>query len=33
MMLGDNIYHKNNRGEWIQEDSHPSNPNGENEYY
>jgi len=27
-MLGDNIYHKNTCGEWIQEDSHHSNPDG-----
>ena len=27
-MLGDNIYHKNSNGEWIQEDSHHSNPDG-----
>lgn len=25
-MVGDNIYHKNNNGDWIQEDSHHSNP-------
>jgi hypothetical protein len=27
-MLGDNIYHRNTHGEWIQEDSHHSNPDG-----
>lgn len=27
-MLGDNIYHKNQLGEWIQEDSHHSNEDG-----
>lgn len=27
-MLGDNIYHKNDQDEWIQEDSHHSNPDG-----
>jgi hypothetical protein len=27
-MLGDNIYHKNANGEWIQEDSHHSNADG-----
>ena len=27
-MLGDNIYHKNDKGEWIQEDSHHSNQDG-----
>ena len=27
-MLGDNIYHKKAHGEWIQEDSHHSNPDG-----
>jgi hypothetical protein len=27
-MVGDNIYHKNNEGGWIQEDSHHSNPDG-----
>lgn len=27
-MLGDNIYHKNRRGDWIQEDSHHSNEDG-----
>lgn len=27
-MLGDNIYHKNRDGSWIQEDSHHSNPDG-----
>jgi hypothetical protein len=27
-MLGDNIYHKNELGEWLQEDSHHSNPDG-----
>lgn len=27
-MLGDNIYHKNANGEWIQEDSHHSNVDG-----
>lgn len=27
-MLGDNIYHKNGGGSWIQEDSHHSNPDG-----
>lgn len=27
-MLGDNIYHKCENGEWIQEDSHHSNPDG-----
>jgi hypothetical protein len=27
-MLGDNIYHKNIIGNWIQEDSHHSNPDG-----
>jgi len=31
-MIGDNIYHRNNEGEWIQEDSHHSLENGmENE--
>ncbi|MDD5702591.1 MAG: hypothetical protein PHU23_11155 [Dehalococcoidales bacterium] len=29
MMIGDNIYHKNvTAGDWIQEDSHHSNPDG-----
>ncbi|RKT46644.1 hypothetical protein [Thiocapsa rosea] len=28
LMLGDNIYHKNEMGEWLQEDSHHSNPDG-----
>ena len=29
MMVGDNIYHrKGNKGTWIQEDSHHSNPDG-----
>ena len=28
MMLGDNIYHKNGDGNWIQEDSHHSNADG-----
>lgn len=27
-MLGDNIYHKDESGKWIQEDSHHSNPDG-----
>lgn len=27
-MLGDNIYHKDKNGGWIQEDSHHSNPDG-----
>lgn len=27
-MLGDNIYHKGSDGNWIQEDSHHSNPDG-----
>lgn len=27
-MLGDNIYHKDENGDWIQEDSHHSNPDG-----
>jgi hypothetical protein len=27
-MLGDNIYHKGGNGNWIQEDSHHSNPDG-----
>jgi hypothetical protein len=27
-MLGDNIYHKDRNGNWIQEDSHHSNPDG-----
>jgi hypothetical protein len=27
-MLGDNIYHKGDDGEWVQEDSHHSNPDG-----
>lgn len=27
-MLGDNIYHRGNKGEWIQEDSHHSHPDG-----
>lgn len=27
-MLGDNIYHKDENGEWIQEDSHHSNDDG-----
>lgn len=27
-MLGDNIYHKDVNGDWIQEDSHHSNPDG-----
>ena len=27
-MLGDNIYHKTASGEWVQEDSHHSNPDG-----
>jgi len=27
-MLGDNIYHKDAKGNWIQEDSHHSNPDG-----
>lgn len=27
-MLGDNIYHKNASGKWIQEDSHHSNADG-----
>ncbi|MEJ1379013.1 MAG: hypothetical protein RPU32_13760 [Candidatus Sedimenticola sp. (ex Thyasira tokunagai)] len=27
-MLGDNIYHKDDAGNWIQEDSHHSNPDG-----
>jgi len=28
MMVGDNIYHRNGVGAWIQEDSHHSNPDG-----
>lgn len=31
-MLGDNIYHKDERAEWIQEDSHHSNPDGSTNY-
>lgn len=27
-MLGDNIYHKDENGSWIQEDSHHSHPDG-----
>lgn len=27
-MLGDNIYHKDLNGEWLQENSHHSNPDG-----
>lgn len=27
-MIGDNIYHKKENGEWIQEDSHHSNADG-----
>ncbi|MGH4329976.1 hypothetical protein ACRE82_08130 [Klebsiella pneumoniae] len=27
-ILGDNIYHQNEKNEWIQEDSHHSNPDG-----
>ena len=27
-MLGDNIYHTSQEGEWLQEDSHHSNPDG-----
>ncbi len=27
-MLGDNIYHKDDEGNWVQEDSHHSNPDG-----
>lgn len=27
-MLGDNIYHKDDDGHWLQEDSHHSNPDG-----
>jgi hypothetical protein len=27
-MIGDNIYHKSNNDEWLQEDSHHSNPDG-----
>jgi hypothetical protein len=27
-MLGDNIYHKDGNGSWVQEDSHHSNPDG-----
>ena len=27
-MLGDNIYHKDDEGHWLQEDSHHSNPDG-----
>lgn len=27
-MLGDNIYHQDETGNWIQEDSHHSNPDG-----
>lgn len=27
-MLGDNIYHKDENGDWIQEESHHSEPNG-----
>ena len=26
--VGDNIYHRDNSGKWIQEDSHHSNPDG-----
>ncbi|MCE7518232.1 hypothetical protein LZG37_08805 [Halomonas titanicae] len=28
MMLGDNIYHQDTKGNWIQEDSHHSNADG-----
>jgi len=28
-MLGDNIYHRDHNGNWIQEDSHHSKPSGE----
>jgi hypothetical protein len=28
LMLGDNIYHNEGNGIWIQEDSHHSNPDG-----
>ena len=28
MMLGDNIYHKEENGTWMQEDSHHSNQDG-----
>lgn len=28
MMVGDNIYHRNVEGIWLQEDSHHSNPDG-----
>ncbi|KAE8437445.1 MULTISPECIES: hypothetical protein [Halomonadaceae] len=28
MMLGDNIYHQDIEGKWVQEDSHHSNPDG-----
>ncbi|MCK2148603.1 hypothetical protein MYE70_05940 [Marinobacter alexandrii] len=28
MMLGDNIYHRDETGDWIQEDSHHSNSDG-----
>lgn len=31
-MLGDNIYHKNTNGEWMQEDSHHSNADGTANY-
>lgn len=27
-MLGDNIYHRDKSGKWLQEDSHHSNPDG-----
>lgn len=27
-MVGDNIYHQDKRGKWLQEDSHHSNPDG-----
>ena len=27
-MLGDNIYHKDEQNQWVQEDSHHSNPDG-----
>lgn len=28
MMVGDNVYHRNSEEDWIQEDSHHSNPDG-----
>ena len=32
-LVGDNIYHKDANGNWIQEDSHHSNPDGTPTYY